>query len=104
MENFAWCYPVLRRASRHHETGEPLPEALFEKLNASRHFGSALAMLRPGRKGFDIPMAPLRRTTGIVTLDLRHFAGISLSISARNLALSRIAGKPSMYLRDHSMC
>ena len=46
MENFAWCYDVLARSSGHHETGEPLPQALFERLHESRHFGAALAMLR----------------------------------------------------------
>ena len=46
MENFAWCYEVLSKASRHYQTGEPLPKALFERLDASRHFGEALSMLR----------------------------------------------------------
>jgi len=46
MENFAWCYDVLLHTSGHFETGEPLPRELFDKLNESRHFGSALSMLR----------------------------------------------------------
>ena len=46
MENFAWCYDVLIRTSGHHKTGEPLPRDLFDKLNRSKHFGAALAMLR----------------------------------------------------------
>lgn len=46
MENFAWCYAVLKECSAHFETGEPLPEEMFQKLDASRHFGEALAMLR----------------------------------------------------------
>ena len=46
MENFAWTYDVLREASGHHETGELLPQKLFDKLNDSRHCGAALAMLR----------------------------------------------------------
>jgi oligopeptidase A len=46
MENFAWCYDVLARSSGHHKTGEAIPQALFEKLHRSRHFGAALAMLR----------------------------------------------------------
>jgi oligopeptidase A len=46
MENFAWRYEVLVSASSHHETGEPLPRELFDKLDASRHFGEALSMLR----------------------------------------------------------
>ena len=46
MENFAWHYEVLERCSSHAETGEPLPRALFERLEDSRHAGAALAMLR----------------------------------------------------------
>ena len=46
MENFAWYYDVLKNASAHVETGEPLPRELFERLDASRHFGEALSMLR----------------------------------------------------------
>jgi len=46
MENFAWCYEVLIRTSGHHETDEPLPRDLFDKLNRSKHFGAALGMLR----------------------------------------------------------
>ena len=46
MENFAWCYEVLIQASGHQETGEPLPEELFQKLDDSRHCGAAMAMLR----------------------------------------------------------
>jgi oligopeptidase A len=46
MENFAWTYDVLRDASGHFESGEPLPKALFDKLNESRYCGAGLAMLR----------------------------------------------------------
>jgi oligopeptidase A len=46
MENFAWQYEVLVSASGHYETGEPLPRELYDKLDASRHFGEALSMLR----------------------------------------------------------
>jgi oligopeptidase A len=46
MENFAWYYDVLVKASAHYRTGKPLPVKMYEKLDASRHFGAALAMLR----------------------------------------------------------
>ena len=46
MENFAWSYRVLTLCSAHAETGEPLPRELFDKLDASRHAGAALAMNR----------------------------------------------------------
>jgi oligopeptidase A len=46
MENFAWCYEVLTRCSKHHEFNRPLPRDMFDRLNDSRHAGAALAMLR----------------------------------------------------------
>ncbi len=46
MENFAWSYRVLTLCSSHAENGEPLPRELFDKLDASRHAGAALAMIR----------------------------------------------------------
>jgi oligopeptidase A len=46
MEN--WCYhrPTLLGLSAHYETGQPLPEDLFEKIRAARTFQAGLAMLR----------------------------------------------------------
>ncbi len=46
MENFAWSYEVLSKTSRHVETGEPLPEDIFDRLLDSRKCGAALAMFR----------------------------------------------------------
>jgi oligopeptidase A len=46
MENFAWSYEVLQRSSGHVASGEALPKELFLRLEKSRHFGAALAMLR----------------------------------------------------------
>ncbi len=46
MENFAWNYDVLTKCSSHAETGLPLPQDLFDRLDAARHAGAALAMLR----------------------------------------------------------
>ena len=46
MEN--WCYhrPTMQSISGHWETGEPLPEELFEKLKSSRTFRAGSLMLR----------------------------------------------------------
>ena len=46
MENFAWHYDVLRQCSAHCESGDALPREMFERLEASRHAGAALGMLR----------------------------------------------------------
>jgi oligopeptidase A len=46
MEN--WCYhrPTLLGMARHWETGEPLPDGVFEKLVATRTFQAGTMMLR----------------------------------------------------------
>ena len=46
MEN--WCYDreTIHGLSGHHETGESLPDALFEKIRVARTFRAATAMLR----------------------------------------------------------
>lgn len=46
MEN--WCYhkPTLLGMTAHYETGEPLPEDLFEKIVAARTFRAGSQMLR----------------------------------------------------------
>ena len=46
MENFAWSYDVLKKASGHYKTGEALPEEIFDRLKKSRDCGAALAMFR----------------------------------------------------------
>jgi oligopeptidase A len=46
MENFCWEWDVLRHMTRHADTGEPLPRALYDKMLAARNFQSGLAMLR----------------------------------------------------------
>ena len=46
MENFAWSFDVLERCSAHVESGEPLPRNLFDRLDAARHTGKALGMMR----------------------------------------------------------
>ena len=46
MENFAWSYEVLSECSSHVKTSEPLPRAMFDKLEKSRTAGAGLAMLR----------------------------------------------------------
>ncbi|MGH8372969.1 MAG: M3 family metallopeptidase, partial [Gammaproteobacteria bacterium] len=45
-ENFAWTREGLAAVSGHYETGEPLPDSLYQKLTGARHFHSALFMLR----------------------------------------------------------
>ncbi len=46
MENFCFEREVLARMTVHKQTGEALPDDLFEKLTASKNYHSALQMLR----------------------------------------------------------
>ncbi|GBD84520.1 oligopeptidase A [bacterium BMS3Abin02] len=46
MEEWCWRANVLQRFARHHETGEPIPTDLVDKLVAARHVNEALDTLR----------------------------------------------------------
>jgi oligopeptidase A len=46
MENWCWEKEALELISGHYETGESLPEDLFERMQAARNFQSAMQMVR----------------------------------------------------------
>ena len=46
MENFCWEEAALDLLAAHHDTGEGLPSALFERLLAAKNFQSGMKMLR----------------------------------------------------------
>ena len=46
LEHWCWQPDVLRGFSRHHETGDPLPADLVERMIAAKHVSSAIATLR----------------------------------------------------------
>ena len=46
MENWTWNQQALALFGRHHQSGEPVPQALFEKMLRARNFRAANAAMR----------------------------------------------------------
>ncbi len=46
MEFFCYEKSVVKKISKHYQTGESLPDDLYEKIIASKNFQSAMGMLR----------------------------------------------------------
>jgi oligopeptidase A len=46
LENWTWEKPALDLIARHHQTHEPLPDALFKKMIKAKNFQSAMHMVR----------------------------------------------------------
>ena len=46
MENWCWDKGMLKSLSAHFESGEPIPDALCDRQISTKHFQSALAMVR----------------------------------------------------------
>lgn len=45
-ENWCWEEPALQLLSKHEQTGESLPSAVFQQLVAAKHFQSGMALIR----------------------------------------------------------
>jgi oligopeptidase A len=82
MENFCWEWDVVRHMSRHVDSGEALPRALFDKMLAAKNFQSGMQFLRqlefalfdmllhsgfdPGKDDMKELLAEVRREVAVV--------------------------------------
>lgn len=46
LENFAYERAILKRFGFHHESGEPIPDMLLDKIKETKNFQAAMGMLR----------------------------------------------------------
>lgn len=46
MENFCWQKPALELISGHYLSGQPLPDELFDRMLAAKHFQAGMLMVR----------------------------------------------------------
>jgi oligopeptidase A len=46
MENFCWEKALLSQIAKHYQTGAPLPDELYNKMIAAKHFHTGLQMIR----------------------------------------------------------
>lgn len=46
LEEWSWSTEVLQRFAKHHETGEPIPAELVEKMRAASEFGIGVHIMR----------------------------------------------------------
>jgi Zn-dependent oligopeptidase len=82
MEHWTWNADVLARFARHHETGEPIPRQLVEKLVAARDLDVGLFNLRQIQFGvLDMELhGPAPDTDGGRDIDAVHRRAVAISL------------------------
>ncbi len=79
LEHWAWQPDVLARFARHHETGEPIPRPLVDRLVASRDLDVALRTLRQCYLGLmDLGLHGPEETRDVEAVDRAAFAAWGL--------------------------
>jgi oligopeptidase A len=79
MENWCWESEALRSFARHHETGAPIPDSLFDKMQRARTYREATATMRQ---------------LGFATVDLALHVDYDLARDGDLLAYARRIAQP----------
>ncbi|CAK7207857.1 metalloendopeptidase [Sporothrix eucalyptigena] len=74
LENWCWSPPQIKALSSHYEKGTPIPDALVEKLVATKHVNDALFNLRQLHFGiYDMTVHAPKSHETLEALDLSSF-------------------------------
>ncbi len=96
MENWCWNRESLDQFARHYETGEPIPQDLFDKMVAARNFQSASFMMRQlslGKMDLEMHVHPENYYEGDLDAKIREsLAGYVANLKTTPRSIARRFG------------
>ncbi len=99
MENWCWERESLDLFARHHETGEPIPADVFQKMTAARNFRSACATTRQVQ--FAKMDLLLHTNTSAYLADATALEATITADVADTMVPTEPAGRPILYRFGH---